>query len=69
MARADFNEKAEIRCMLLNLKRGANGLTLNKASHIFLVEPVFSAAVEAQAINRIHRIGQTRQTKVHRYAQ
>jgi SNF2 family DNA or RNA helicase len=33
---------------------------------VFLLEAVFSAANEAQAINRVHRIGQTKPTMVHR---
>jgi E3 ubiquitin-protein ligase SHPRH len=44
----------------------AQGLTLVEATHVFLLEPVFSAAMEAQAINRIHRIGQSKVTTVHR---
>lgn len=65
-ARREFREQAGVRCMLLNLKSGAKGLTLVEANHVFLLEPVFNAANEAQAINRVHRIGQTRPTKIHR---
>jgi hypothetical protein len=39
---------------------GAEGLDLVQASHIFLLEPLLNAALEAQAVNRIHRIGQVR---------
>ena len=42
------------------------GLTLVEATHCFLLEPVLNAALEAQAINRLHRIGQSKPTKVHR---
>ena len=53
--------------LLLNLKQGAEGLTLTMATHVYMVEPVMNAALDMQAINRIHRIGQTRQTQVWRY--
>lgn len=65
-ARRDFREQAGVRCMLLNLKSGAKGLTLVEANHVFLLEPVFNAANEAQAVNRVNRIGQTKPTTVHR---
>lgn len=67
--RAAFKHEADLRCLLLNLKTAAKGLTLVEANHVFLLEPVFNAATEAQAINRIHRIGQTRPTFVHRCTQ
>ena len=38
-----------------------------KATHCFIVEPLMNESVEEQAINRIHRIGQTLPTFVHRY--
>jgi E3 ubiquitin-protein ligase SHPRH len=53
--------------LLLNLKQGAEGLTLTMATHVYMVEPVMNAALDLQAINRIHRIGQTRKTHVWRY--
>lgn len=47
---------------------GAEGLDLVQASHVFLLEPLLNPALESQAVNRIHRIGQTRPTYVHKYA-
>lgn len=38
-----------------------------EANHVFLLEPLLNAAVEAQAVNRVHRGGQTRPTTVHRF--
>ena len=55
------------RVLLLLIKKGAAGLTLNVAQHVFLLEPQLSLATEAQAIGRVHRVGQTRETTVHRY--
>jgi SNF2 family DNA or RNA helicase len=57
----------ECTVLLLNLKQGAEGLTLVHATHVFMVEPVMNNGLDQQAINRIHRIGQTRQTVVWRY--
>jgi len=57
----------ECTVLLLNLKQGAEGLTLVHASHVFMVEPVMNNGLDQQAINRVHRIGQTRRTVVWRY--
>ena len=55
------------RVLLLPLKHGAQGLTLIEANHVVLVEPCLNPGTEAQAINRVHRIGQTRPTFVHHF--
>lgn len=59
--------KQEVTCMMLNLKFGGKGLNLIEATHVFLVEPILNADEEMQAIGRVHRIGQTRETFVHRF--
>lgn len=56
-----------VSCLLLPLKHGANGLNLVEAQHVVLIEPLLNPGAEAQAINRVHRIGQTRETTVHRF--
>lgn len=56
-----------VTCMCLNLKFGGKGLNLIEATHVFLVEPILNADEELQAIGRVHRIGQTRETFVHRF--
>ncbi|CAI5486071.1 unnamed protein product [Closterium sp. Naga37s-1] len=58
---------AECRVLLLVTAVGGNGLNVVKAQHVVFVEPGLNAAAEAQAANRVHRIGQTRQTFVHRF--
>ncbi|CAG9460083.1 unnamed protein product [Pedinophyceae sp. YPF-701] len=52
---------------LLPLRVGANGLNITEAQHVVFVEPLLDPAVEAQAVGRVHRIGQTRETQVHRF--
>ncbi|KAI3720920.1 hypothetical protein L2E82_31919 [Cichorium intybus] len=56
-----------IQVLLLLIQHGANGLNLLEAQHVILVEPLLNPAVEAQAISRVHRIGQTKKTLVHRF--
>lgn len=50
--------------MLISLKAGGVGLNLVSASQVFMMDPWWSYAVEAQAIDRIHRMGQTQAVKV-----
>lgn len=53
--------------LLMNVKNGAEGLTITEANHVFLVEPILNCGLDMQAISRIDRIGQTSKTFVHRY--
>ncbi|MGC4118042.1 MAG: C-terminal helicase domain-containing protein [Myxococcales bacterium] len=52
--------------MLVSLKAGGAGLNLTAADHVFLVDPWWNPAVEDQAADRAHRIGQERPVMVHR---
>ncbi|MAI81043.1 MAG: helicase [Deltaproteobacteria bacterium] len=52
--------------MLISLKAGGTGLNLTAADHVFLLDPWWNPAVEDQAADRAHRIGQTRPVVVHR---
>ncbi len=51
---------------LISLKAGGFGLNLTEADYCFLLDPWWNPAVEVQAIDRTHRIGQTRQVMVYR---
>jgi superfamily II DNA or RNA helicase len=51
---------------LISLKAGGFGLNLTEADYCFLLDPWWNPAVEAQAIDRTHRIGQTRTVMVYR---
>lgn len=53
--------------LLLPVKRGANGLNIIEATHVLLVEPLLNPGAEEQAINRVHRIGQKKETIVYRF--
>ena len=52
--------------MLVSLKAGGTGLTLTAADHVFLLDPWWNPAVEDQAADRTHRIGQDRPVMVYR---
>ncbi|GFN75464.1 E3 ubiquitin-protein ligase shprh [Plakobranchus ocellatus] len=62
-----FKSDEDLSVLLLPLHVGANGLNLVEANHVLLVEPELNLEEEAQAISRVYRIGQTRQTKIHRF--
>ncbi len=51
---------------LISLKAGGFGLNLTEADYCFLLDPWWNPAIEAQAIDRTHRIGQTRNVVVYR---
>lgn len=52
--------------MLLSLKAGGTGLTLTAADHVVLMDPWWNPAVEDQAADRAHRIGQDKPVFIHR---
>lgn len=62
-----FRHDPSIDCLLLDAKTDSSGLTLVNATHVFVCEPLIQTAVELQAVARVHRIGQTRQTTVWMY--
>jgi hypothetical protein len=51
---------------LISLKAGGLGLNLTAAEYVFLLDPWWNPAVEAQAVDRAHRIGQTKQVFAYR---
>lgn len=52
--------------MLVSLKAAGTGITLHAADYVFLLDPWWNPAVEAQAVDRVHRIGQKRTVFVYR---
>lgn len=55
-----FQNDADIRVFLISLKAGGTGLNLTEADYVYLVDPWWNPAVENQAIDRSHRIGQNK---------
>jgi superfamily II DNA or RNA helicase len=55
-----FQNDAEPKVFLISLKAGGVGLNLTAAEYVFMLDPWWNPAVEAQAIDRAHRIGQTK---------
>ena len=56
-----------IRVFLLSLRAGGLGLNLTAANHVFHFDRWWNPAVEAQATDRAHRVGQTRRVQVHKF--
>jgi len=54
-----FQTNTDYRVFILSLKAGGLGLNLTAADYVYLVDPWWNPAVETQAIDRTHRIGQT----------
>ena len=55
-----FQEDPDLQVFLISLKAGGVGLNLTAAEYVFILDPWWNPAVEAQAIDRTHRIGQTK---------
>ena len=61
-----FQEDSSCQVFLVSLKAGGVGLNLTAADYVFLLDPWWNPAVEAQAIDRTHRIGQTKEVFAYR---
>jgi superfamily II DNA or RNA helicase len=63
---AGFQQEAGPPVLLVSLRAGGTGLNLTQADHVFLLDPWWNPAVEDQAADRAHRIGQERPVIVYR---
>jgi superfamily II DNA or RNA helicase len=63
----DSFRSGEAPVFLISLKAGGFGLNLTEADYVFLMDPWWNPAAENQAIDRAHRIGQTKHVMVYRY--
>ncbi|KAK1832217.1 DNA repair protein rad5 [Podospora conica] len=63
----EFKDSQKFTVLLLSLKAGGVGLNLTSAKRVFMMDPWWSFAVEAQAIDRVHRMGQEDEVKVYRF--
>ena len=61
-----FSTDPDCRVFLISLKAGGLGLNLTAAEYVFLLDPWWNPAAEAQAIDRAHRIGQSRHVFAYR---
>jgi hypothetical protein len=62
-----FRRHNSTRVIMISLKAGGEGLNLQNADHIFVVDPWWNPAAELQAIDRVHRIGQTKRVTAIRF--
>ena len=63
---AEFQRDDGPPVLLVSLRAGGSGLNLTAADHVFILDPWWNPAVEAQAADRAHRIGQTRPVMIYR---
>ncbi|KAG8676850.1 DNA helicase rad5 [Fusarium poae] len=63
----EFTERKGFTILLLSLRAGGVGLNLTSAGRVFMMDPWWSFAVEAQAIDRVHRMGQESEVQVKRF--
>jgi SNF2 family DNA or RNA helicase len=63
----NFQNNPECRAFLISLKAGGTGLNLTAADYVYIMDPWWNPAVEQQAIDRTHRIGQTKNIFAYRF--
>lgn len=56
-----FREDTSIQVILVSTKAGSLGLNLTAGNSVYIIEPLYNPAAEAQAIDRVHRLGQKRE--------
>ncbi|KAE8813437.1 E3 ubiquitin-protein ligase SHPRH [Hordeum vulgare] len=66
-AKKAVSKMRPVQVLLMLIQHGANGLNLLEAQHVILLEPLLNPSAEAQAISRIHRVGQDKSTFIHRF--
>jgi len=62
-----FQEDEKTRVFLISIKAGGVGLNLTEADYVFILDPWWNPAVEQQAIDRTHRIGQTKNVFIYKF--
>ena len=61
-----FQSEKGAAVILVSLRAGGTGITLHAADYVFLLDPWWNPAVEAQAVDRVHRMGQKNSVMVYR---
>lgn len=62
-----FASDDSVHIILVSIGAGGLGLNLTSASKAYVMEPQFNPAAEAQAVDRVHRLGQTREVTIKRF--
>jgi SNF2 family DNA or RNA helicase len=62
-----FNKDANLKIFLISIKAGGLGLNLTEADYVFILDPWWNPAVEAQAVDRAHRIGQKKKVFTYKF--
>lgn len=62
-----FNKDANLKVFLISIKAGGLGLNLTEADYVFILDPWWNPAVEAQAVDRAHRIGQKKKVFTYKF--
>lgn len=63
----NFNKDPNLKVFLISIKAGGLGLNLTQADYVFILDPWWNPAVEAQAVDRAHRIGQTKRVFTYKF--
>ncbi|SHG70204.1 DEAD/DEAH box helicase [Pedobacter caeni] len=64
---AEFQENTDLKVFLISIKAGGVGLNLTQADYVFILDPWWNPAVEQQAIDRTHRIGQEKKVFIYKF--
>jgi SNF2 family DNA or RNA helicase len=62
-----FNREPQLKVFLISIKAGGLGLNLTEADYVFILDPWWNPAVEAQAVDRAHRIGQKKKVFTYKF--
>ncbi|MFA4976615.1 MAG: C-terminal helicase domain-containing protein, partial [Sphingobacterium sp.] len=64
---SQFRKNNDTKLFLISIKAGGVGLNLIEADYVFILDPWWNPAVEQQAVDRSHRIGQTRNVFIYKF--
>jgi len=67
LAMDEFRDNPDVQVILVSIMAGGLGLNLTAANTVYVMEPQFNPAAEAQAVDRVHRLGQTREVRTVRF--
>lgn len=67
LAMEEFRNNPNIQVILVSIMAGGLGLNLTTANTVYVMEPQFNPAAEAQAVDRVHRLGQSREVRTVRF--